>query len=179
MILTADQLRRIMQAAGPRADTYAPLLTAAAEKFRIDTPTRMAAWLAQLAHESGQLVYTRELASGDAYEGRKDLGNDQPGDGHRFRGRGLIQITGRHNYQLASAACDTDYVNHPEWMERPADACMVSGWYWEKHGLSMLADVGDFDRITRIINGGTNGAADRRMFWQRAKTVLEVDRGVV
>ena len=146
-------------------------------RYHIDNPARQAAFLAQIAHESGSLIYTREIASGKAYEGRKDLGNTVPGDGQRFRGRGLIQITGRANY----AGCSTALFGgaqvlliHPERLEEPAPAARSAAWFWWKRGLNELADKGEFDQITRRINGGQNGRAERRAFWKTAKLVLKV-----
>ena len=173
-MITTDLLRHIMPESGPRAALFTvPLVTAAAE-FDIDTAERVAAWLAQLAHESGQLRYVRELASGEAYEGRKDLGNTQPGDGARFRGRGLIQITGRANYEQLRVALGLDCVAHPVILEDPHNAARVSGWFWKGRGLNELADGGaaNFTKITRRINGGTNGLADREMFYSRARAAL-------
>lgn len=173
-MITTDLLRRIMPESGPRAALFTvPLVTAAAE-FDINTAERVAAWLAQLAHESGQLRYVREIASGEAYEGRKDLGNTQPGDGARFRGRGLIQITGRANYEQLRASLGLDCVAHPVILEDPHNAARVSGWFWKGRGLNELADGGtvNFTKITRRINGGTNGLADREMFYSRARAAL-------
>lgn len=173
-MITTDLLRHIMPESGPRAALFTvPLVTAAAE-FDINTAERVAAWLAQLAHESGQLRYVRELASGEAYERRRDLGNTQPGDGVRFRGRGLIQITGRANYEQLRVALGLDCVAHPEILEDPHNAARVSGWFWKGRGLNELADGGtvNFTKITRRINGGTNGLADREMFYNRARAAL-------
>ena len=173
-MITTDLLRRIMPESGPRAALFTvPLVTAAAE-FDINTAERVAAWLAQLAHESGQLRYVREIASGEAYERRRDLGNTQPGDGVRFRGRGLIQITGRANYEQLRVALGLDCVAHPEILEDPHNAARVSGWFWKGRGLNELADGGtvNFTKITRRINGGTNGLADREMFYSRARAAL-------
>lgn len=173
-MITTDLLRHIMPESGPRAALFTvPLVTAAAE-FDINTAERVAAWLAQLAHESGQLRYVREIASGEAYERRRDLGNTQPGDGVRFRGRGLIQITGRANYEQLRVALGLDCVAHPEILEDPHNAARVSGWFWKGRGLNELADGGtvNFTKITRRINGGTNGLADREMFYSRARAAL-------
>ena len=143
-------------------------------KFSINTPKREAAFIAQIAHESGSLKYVKELASGAAYEGRKDLGNTEQGDGVRYKGRGLIQLTGRANYKKASEYFGQDFISHPEMIETPYYAAMVAGWYWDRHGLNQYADVKDLRRITKIINGGYNGLAQRQKYYERACKVLGV-----
>lgn len=170
--MTLDELQRVMPHAGSRATIFLPHLNAAMEEYGIDTPARQAAFLAQLAHESGSLRYVKELASGGAYEGRADLGNFEPGDGIRFKGRGLIQITGRRNYSDCATALGVDCVERPELLESPEYACKSAGWFWQSRGLNELADQGDFVRITKRINGGTNGLMDRQEQWDRAKRVL-------
>lgn len=170
--LTAETLAKIMPYAKAKAALYAPLLDAAMREFDINTPARQASFLSQVGHESGQLRYVRELASGAAYEGRKDLGNTQPGDGERYRGRGLIQITGRSNYTAAMMALDVDVVEHPELLETPVLACRSAAWFWKAHGLNELADAGDQVKVTKRINGGTNGLADRLALFEVAKKVL-------
>jgi putative chitinase len=134
----------------------------------------MAAFLAQVLHESGGLRYTRELASGEAYEGRGDLGNVQTGDGVRFKGRGLLQITGRTNYAACSRGIfgDTRLLDTPALLEIPRYAALSAAWWWDTHGLSELADAGDFDRITRRINGGYNGRAERNRFYKALRGAL-------
>ena len=170
--LDAATLEQIMPYAKDKAALYAPLLDAAMREFNINTPARQASFLSQVGHESGQLRYVRELASGAAYEGRKDLGNTQPGDGERYRGRGLIQITGRDNYIAAMMALDVDIVEHPELLEKPVLACRSAAWFWKSHGLNELADAGDQVKVTKRINGGTNGLADRLALFEVAKRVL-------
>lgn len=170
--LADGALAQIMPYAREKAALYAPLLDAAMREFDINTPARQASFLSQVGHESGQLRYVRELASGATYEGRKDLGNTQPGDGVRFRGRGLIQVTGRANYTAAMMALDIDCVEHPELLEIPVNACRSAGWFWKTHGLNELADAGDQVKVTRRINGGTNGLADRLALFEVAKRVL-------
>ncbi|MGE0373513.1 MAG: glycoside hydrolase family 19 protein [Gammaproteobacteria bacterium] len=174
MTLTLDQLQEIMPHAGKRAAIFLGPLNDTMERYAINTPKRMAAFLAQLAHESGELRYVRELASGEDYERRKDLGNTRPGDGVKFKGRGLIQITGRANYHAVSAALGIDFVIKPALMELPENAAMVSGWFWDSRNLNELADEDDFRGITRRINGGYNGWEDRLKYWERAKRVLGV-----
>ena len=171
-MITVEQLRSIMPYAGARADTFAAPLNAAMDEFEINTPARQAAFLAQIAHESGSLKYVKELASGGAYEGRTDLGNTEPGDGVFFKGRGLIQITGRSNYRDCGEALFLQLLEQPELLEQPVNACRSAGWFWKSRGLNDLADAGDFRQITRKINGGYNGYADRLAFYQRAQQVL-------
>lgn len=146
----------------------------------INTCHRQAAFLAQLAHESGQLVYMEELASGEAYEGRKDLGNTQPGDGKRFKGRGPIQLTGRANYRAAGKALGIDLEANPEQVKTPYVGFRTSVWFWTTHKLNDLADQGtleSFRKITKKINGGTNGQADREEYWGKAKNALGCGSG--
>lgn len=175
MKLSNEQLLSIMpHLPGLRGARLLPFLQTAMEEAEINTPARAAAFLAQLAHESGELRYFEELASGEAYEGRKDLGNYNPGDGKRFKGRGPIQLTGRKNYALASVALQEDLVGHPERAADPDVGFRVAAWYWRIHGLNELADAGDFDLITRRINGGLNGKAQRDAYFARACNTLGV-----
>ena len=152
--------------------TYTPLLAKYMAKYEINTKQRKSAFIATILHESGEFRYTREIASGEAYEGRKDLGNIYKGDGRRFRGRGLIQLTGRTNYTMASKFLGIDFVNNPEWLEEPIHATAVSAWWWKMKGLNSIADTGDFRRVTRTVNGGYNGMADRLVYYNRALDVL-------
>ncbi|OYO29136.1 glycoside hydrolase family 19 protein [Janthinobacterium sp. PC23-8] len=172
MNLTLQQLITIMPNARAKAGIFLPALNAAMAEFGINTPVRQASFLAQLAHESGQLVYVRELASGAAYEGRKDLGNVQPGDGVRFRGRGLIQVTGRSNYAACGKALGLDLLAQPALLEQTVNACRSAGWFWQSRGLNALADAGDQVAVTRRINGGTNGLAERLAYFKTALKVL-------
>lgn len=181
--LTLDQLRAIMPYAGKRAETYLDPLNRAMAEYKIDTADRQAAFLAQVAHESGSLRYVRELASGEAYDtGRlaERLGNtpEADGDGQKFKGHGLIQITGRFNHarvrdRLRKRFPETpDFVENPEALSIPQWAALSAADYWDEHNLNARADRGEFVRITRIINGGTNGLADRLAYYDRAKRVL-------
>ena len=174
MEITADQLRKIMPNAGTKTGTYVPVINKWSSHFGIDTPLRMAHWLAQVAHESGELRYTKELASGKAYEGRKDLGNTQKGDGVRFKGRGLIQITGRVNYAAYANYCGFDVVAKPELLEQPVGAVKSAMWYWQTRGLNAWADKDDVMTITKRINGGTNGLASRKAYLARARQVFNI-----
>lgn len=151
--------------------------------FDINSPAQQAAFLAQIAHESGRLVYVRELwgptPAQQRYEGRIDLGNTQPGDGFRYRGRGLIQITGRANYRAVRDGLRRllqldvpDFEAAPELLEMPRWAALSAAWFWSAKGCGPLADAGEFERLTRRINGGTNGLADRVALWGGAKAAL-------
>lgn len=169
-------LRRIMPLAGKVADLFAAPLTAAMAEFGIDTPQRQASFLAQVAHESGQLRLTRELwgptPAQKGYEGRKDLGNTYPGDGFRYRGRGLIQITGRDNYRKCGAMLGFDLLNAPELLEGPTLAARSAAWFWCRNKLNDLADKNDQVAICHRVNGGENGLAERLAFYDEARKVL-------
>ncbi len=177
-LVTAAQLHAILPLAGARADVFAPPLSAAMLQFEVNTPTRAAAFLAQVGHESGQLRLLREIwgptPAQRRYEGRVDLGNTEAGDGKRYMGRGLIQITGRKNYLLCGFGLHLDLIGRPELLEQPEHAAASAGWYWHVHGLNRYADGGDFFGLTRAINGGINGISERRALWARAKTTLGV-----
>jgi putative chitinase len=166
-----------MPGLGPtRAAGVIDHLNAAMLEAEISTPVRQAAFLAQLGHESNSLRWMEEIwgptPSQLGYEGRRDLGNTQPGDGHRYRGRGPIQLTGRNNYRVYGAALHVDLEGHPELAAQPDVGFRIAAWYWTTHGLNQLADAGNFDAITRKINGGTNGTEDRRRRHELARKAL-------
>lgn len=153
---------------------FYPALLAALQTGAMDTPRRQAHFLAQVAHESGELRYTEEIATGAAYEGRKDLGNTRPGDGPRYKGRGLIQLTGRANYAAYGKARGADFLKTPERISaEPALAADVAVWFWQRHSLNAAADRNDIVAITRAINGGQNGLANRKALLARALWFLE------
>lgn len=172
--MTPAELLRIFPFAASKVLEYAPLLTATMTEFDIDTPRRQAAFLAQVGHESAQLRYTAEIADGSAYEGRTDLGNDQPGDGKRYKGRGLIQVTGRANYVAAGTALARDLVRDPGLLEGPALACRSAGWFWRTHSLNQFADVDQFGTLTKRINGGYNHIDERIQLWLAARKVMNL-----
>lgn len=151
---------------------YAPVC-AAMEYACIIEPWQIAIFLAQICHESGSLVYTRELwgptPAQIKYEGNRVLGNIYTGDGFKYRGGGLIQITGRSNYASLSRDLDVDFVSHPEYIERAHYSAMSAGWYWKCRN---LAKESDFEIVTRAVNGGLNGMADRLNRWHIAKNAL-------
>lgn len=171
-MLSVLQLLQIMPHAGRRAQIFIGPLNAAMQEFDINTPARQASFLAQVAHESMCLLYTAEIASGVRYEGRLDLGNTQPGDGMRFKGRGLIQVTGRANYTAMMLALDVDCVENPAIIEQPLLAARSAGWFWKTHGLNELADAGDQKAVTKRVNGGYNGLAERLSFFNSAEKVF-------
>ena len=140
--------------------------------YQIDTPLRIAHFAAQVAHESDGFCTTEEYASGQAYEGRADLGNTEPGDGSRYKGRGLIQLTGRANYAAFGAMLSLDLIGNPAGVNDPALYLLVSCAFWGRHGLNAHADQDDLLAITRAVNGGLNGLDDRRAYLASAKTLV-------
>lgn len=140
----------------------------------MDSPLRLAHFMAQLSHESGGFRYMEEIASGAAYEGRKDLGNVMPGDGKRYKGRGPIQLTGRANYRDCGRDLGFDFESHPEIVAMPSIGLRVACWYWTEKKLNGLADADDVEAVTRRINGGLNGLADRKAYLTKAKGLLNV-----
>lgn len=177
-MISATELIQIMQCSEERAALWQPHLAHAMDVFDISNPARVAAFLAQVGHESGRLQFVRELWNPkqcswqDKYEGRTDLGNNQTGDGFKFRGRGLIQITGRANYLACGAALNLQLGDHPELLEQPENAALSAAWFWAKHGCNSYADAGNLRGITHIINGGFNGWDDRLALFERAKEAL-------
>jgi len=129
-------------------------------------------FLAQVGHESAELRYTEEIASGAAYEGRKDLGNIQSGDGVRYKGRGLIQITGRSNYALCGLALDLPLLDQPQLLSEYSPATLSAGWFWDNNNLNSYCDKDDFIGLTKRINGGTNGLASRQAYLEKATKVV-------
>ena len=171
-MITGAQIVQIMPYSAPRVGSFIAPLNSAMQEFHINSPIRQAAFLAQIAHESGELRYVKEIASGSAYEGRKDLGNTQPGDGMKYKGRGLIQITGRNNYADCGKSLGVDLITNPELLETNDLACRSAAWFWASHGLNDLADKGDFERITKRINNGTNKIKQRYAYLAMANEVL-------
>jgi putative chitinase len=154
-------------------------LTGTMELYKINTPQRMSCFIAQIAHESGSLRYVKELASGSAYDTGKlavDLGNtpEDDGDGEKYKGRGLIQITGNFNYKMLSRDLGVDFINFPQLLEEPLYASTSAGWFWNRGNLNELADKMDFKAITRRINGGLNGYEDRLKYLELAKKVFSI-----
>ncbi len=176
--LTAKQLRAIMPNI-PQQDEIEelPLCIETAREFEITTKPRFAAWIGNVAKESGELFYVREIHDGSNYEGRRDLGNTQPGDGRRFRGRGYIQITGRANYTRIASDLDIDCINNPELLEEMPLPWITAGYYWRhmsaRGDLNLIADRGDFATTVLGVRGGPD--PDRHRFYNRAMEVLPDD----
>lgn len=178
-MIALDELKLICPATKlSRLALFVDPLNAAMHEFEIDyTPVREGMFIAQVAHESGGFNYVRELASGAAYDvGAKAerLGNtpEDDDDGERYKGRGLIQLTGTTNYRLCGEALGVDFLANPELLEAPDNAARSAAWFWKTNGLNELADRGDFKLITKRINGGYNGYADRLAYWDRAQGAL-------
>ena len=186
MIITPSNLKKIIPAAKQaNLDKYADSLNRELEGW---TKQSAAAFIAQIAHESGSLKYVREIESGAAYEGRKDLGNIEPGDGVKFKGRGLIQITGRNNYKACSISifgAEGMLLHAPELLEQPKYAVKSAIWFWNTRNLSDIMNKPDdwvrvfrnktynrFEWVTLKINGGQNGIKERKEFFERALSVL-------
>lgn len=190
-MITWVQLRKIMQNSSAQAMSFLSPLNQAMDEFGIDTPLRQAAFLAQVCHESCRLVYTSELASGSAYDGRGDLGNTQPEaiaiakqhgstPGRWWKGHGLIQITGFYNHKECGVALDLDLLHCPTLLAEPYQAARSAAWFWKRFNLNKWADIPDFDGVSDVINrgrktipiGDANGFADRLQAYNRARTIL-------
>ena len=200
MPITEQQLLQILPNAGRQAGVFVPVLNTAMGKYGIVTRLRIAAFIAQIGHESGQLTRLVENLNYSAeglmktwpsrfdlvrataaarkpeqianivYAGR--MGNTEPGDGWKYRGRGLFQVTGRANYAACGEALGLDLINQPTLLEQPQYAAMSAAWFWSTRGLNTLADAGDFVKITRRINGGLTGQEDRQALYEKALKVL-------
>ena len=221
MPITSQQLLQILPNAGQVAGVFVPVLNTAMNRYQIVGQKRVAAFIAQVGHESGQLTrlvenlnysadglantwpnrygesdgkggYVKVLVkdrqrnkpnalglglagkaeqiANNVYAGR--MGNTAPGDGWKYRGRGLIQLTGKTNYRLCGEALSLDLLTQPELLEKPQHACMAAAWFWGSNGLNSLADKGDLEAITRRVNGGLTGLADRQAIYARALKAL-------
>lgn len=173
-MLTTSQLQQVMRnLSDAKAEEFLPALNDAMQRYEINNELRAAAFVAQLAHESGEFKWMEEIwgptAAQRGYEGRRDLGNTQPGDGQRFKGRGPIQITGRANYRKYGSLLGIDLESDPDQAATPDVGFLIAGLYWASNHLNELADAEQFVAITKRINGGTNGLTDRQMYYARAK----------
>lgn len=172
-IIGRDTLRALFARFGASVTRAAELALSANVHFRsygiLDSAKRLCHFMAQVAHESGGFRYMEEIASGQAYEGRADLGNVQAGDGRLFKGRGPIQLTGRANYRLFGRALGIDFEQHPDVVAFPSVGLMAGCHYWQMRGLNELADADDVVAITKRVNGGTNGLANRKAYLTKMK----------
>jgi len=211
MLITEAQLQQVFPKGQGVVGAFVPDLNDAMQVYEINTPARVAAFIAQVGFESAQFTHlvemlgysTERLAAlwpnrfcgpdgkpnalaqqlgghseaiaNSVYANRLGNGPPESGDGWRFRGRGLIQLTGRSNYHQAGADLNVDLETSPELLEQPRYACLTAAWFWSKHGLNALADAGDFKAITLRINGGLNGYDGRAAFWTAARKVLAED----
>ena len=119
-----------------------------------------------LEHKADQQGIANALYGGEW--GRKNLGNTVHGDGWRFRGRGLKQLTGRANYEKCGAAIGEDLLNYPDRLLLPVNAALSAGWFWKSHGLNEIADRGDVRQMTKVINGGAIGLPERTALYGKA-----------
>ena len=172
MAITESQIIGFAPASIKMASTVAKYFNEFNEHYQVNTPLRIAAFLSQTAHESASFRYTREIASGDAYEGRKSLGNIFPGDGKKFKGRGYIQITGRNNYTALSKSLfgDERLAKDPEIIATPQYAMISAFWFWNGNNLNKYADEQYIETITKRINGGLNGFQERVNFYNKLCT---------
>lgn len=183
-MIDVGTIKNLTGASDKVATLWQPIFSRMLPKYGINTKERLVGFLSQLGHESGGLLYTREIADGSAYEGRRDLGNIKVGDGKKFRGRGLIQLTGRSNYQAFKDAYGIDVINNPDLLggqlstnstqQQLENSLLASIWFWNRANLNILADkfnltkpindknnLDTITKITRVINGGVNGLSDR------------------
>lgn len=187
--LTAGMLSLALGITQARATIWAYPLEEAMELFGITTPAQRAAFLAQCGHESGRFQYTRELwgptAEQALYEPTtaksRALGNTTKGDGYRFRGGGLIQITGRYNFRVMGQRLGVDLENKPDLIEEPQYAALASAAYWAEHNLNQFADAGDFVALSKAINCGNpqsahtpNGMSNRLLLWSLCKSAYSI-----
>ncbi len=149
------------------------------DRYLINTYLRIAHFMGQITHECAGFRTTEEFASGTAYEGRADLGNTEPGDGARYKGRGLLQLTGRANYRAMGGKLGLDLEGNPALAGDPVVSLHIACEYWTNRGVNPMCDADDLVRVTRAVNGGLNGLEDRRLYLGRAKTALKARMGVI
>lgn len=183
--VTLAQLRAICtQAPAKKLESYLPLLNSAMTEATINNRLRKCAFIAQVAHESVEFIYMKELGGHDYFmrmyditgnrpKVAKDLGNTSPGDGAKYPGRGPIQVTGKNNYRECGKALGLDLINHPELLEKPGNAFRGSAWFWKSRGINQAADIPDFKKVTRIINGGLTHYDERLAYYNRALKVIK------
>ena len=202
-VITPELLEAATDCDGAEAEVWAPVIAYAAMHFGIDTSQRLAAWLAQIAHESARFtrvvenlnysaerlrqVFPKYFPTDDlarqyarqperiacrVYARRLGNGDESSRDGWRYRGRGLIQVTGRANYLACGEALGLPLIDEPDLLLAPRHAAMSAAWFWRSRGLNAVADGGSVERVTRVVNGGVHGLADRVAIYTRARSVL-------
>lgn len=201
--MNAAQLAKAAGCSLAAAEKWLQPILSAMQRFNISTPARMAAFIAQISHESARLIaieenlnysaqgllstfgkrfttasakqYARkpEAIANHSYAGRNGNGDESSGDGWKYRGRGLIQITGKDNYRACGSALGIDLVGNPDLLLDPANGAAAAGWFWMTHGCNELADHDNFASITKVINGGLNGQKERLALFAQAESVLE------
>ena len=180
-MITGDQIKEIIGSSVHYTDQqytgFAVTFNSIFAGFEINTYLRVCHFMAQVFHETEELRYSSEIwgptAQQSAYEGRKDLGNTVAGDGYRFKGRGWFQYTGRFNYQQLSDKLKQDFINHPELLAQQPWCGLSAGYFWSLHNLNAFADKDDAESITRRINGGLNGLAEREAWLVKCKNVIK------
>lgn len=202
MPITQQQLLQILPNARFVAGVFVPVLNEAMARYQIVTRVRVAAFIAQVGHESAQLnqltenldysaealqrcwpnrfngalaaavAHRPESIANIAYASRMGNRAAESGDGWRYRGRGLIQVTGKASYRECGSALGLNLLEHPEWLEQPANAAMSAGWFWSSNRLNTQADLGDIKTITLCVNGGLNGYDERLALYGKALKVL-------
>jgi predicted chitinase len=176
---TERQLSTMLRhAPATRVRTYLPFLNASLEQAQVTSARRAAMYLAQLAHESVEFRWMQEVDDGSAYEPLVNpklaakLGNTENGDGRKYNGRGAIQLTGKSNYRDCGQALGIDLLNRPELASAPENCFRVAAWFWRKHNLGPMSDSGSVEQVTRVINGGLNGLAQRLFYYESALEAL-------
>lgn len=203
MTVTLAQLQQIAPHSPARFADWVDALNAAMDEFEINTDARVQMFIAQVMHESAGMSalvenlnysasallaswslrfdaasaahYARnpEAIANKVYADRMGNGNEASGDGWKYRGRGLIQITGKSNYSACGDGLSIDCIGQPELLGSIEEAARSAAWFWDQHGLNQAADAGDFDQTTRVINGGSNGAADRHALYTLAQQAIQ------
>lgn len=175
-MVTSTLLQRVCKLNDSKAAEISEALNKAFEGT-ITSPIQVAVILAQMLHETCGFRYSEELwgptAAQRRYEGRGDLGNTQPGDGYRYRGRGYFQLTGRANYRLYGGLLGIDLEGNPDLACKPEIAAKIAVLYWRRHGLSQPASTGNMREVTRRINGGYNGLQDRLRYYELVKGLMQ------
>lgn len=175
-MITAQLIKKIAPRANSAIATDVALyFSRHSVRYEVNTPLRIAHFLAQAAHETDGFVTLEEYASGRAYEGRADLGNTHVGDGVRYKGRGIFQLTGRNNYEIIGNKLGIPLLNNPTLAATPEVSVLTALEFWVSRNLSEKADYDDIEGITRRINGGTNGLVKRREYLNLAKIALNIN----